>query len=265
MMDTSPKKISIWDILQKRYPSNQYALMQEVSDAAGMNRSRSADYVAVSLWPSRGLTITGIELKSHRSDWLNELKNPKKAENIFRFCDYWYLLTSNDTIAKLEEIPPTWGWMVIQGSKTIIKKEAPKLNPEPITRNFLTSMLKRASDRTEFVHISAIQDKIDQSVESAKIKAKQEYQYQITNYEKLKESLAEFEKHTGIRPDHLYFKHDGISQVIKFLLNKDNSEVLLNELKRYHSGAQQMEQTLSKVIEELFTGPVVGINHEPKE
>ena len=151
----------IWAILRKRFSESQYALMAEVSDAAGYSRSRSADFVAVGLWPSRGLSITGFELKSNRSDWLSELKKPQKAENIFQYCHYWYLLTDGETIAKLEEIPENWGWLNIVGEKTVIKKEAPKLSPKPASNHVLAAMLKRAASTDGFIRKSEVQNEID--------------------------------------------------------------------------------------------------------
>lgn len=163
----TPAKKSIFSLLQKRYPANEYALMKEVRDAAGFGASRSADYIAVNLWPSRGLSINGIEEKRFRSDWLSELKKPQKAENIFKYCDYFWLLTCDDSVAKLDEIPITWGWLSIKGEKIYVKKEAPQLQPIQLTRNFLCAMLKRAVDKTDFVHIDSIKDKIAEAKASA--------------------------------------------------------------------------------------------------
>lgn len=188
----------IWAILKKRYPAKEYALMAEVSDAAGFHRSRSADYIAVNLWPSRGLSINGIELKSFRSDWLNELKNPKKAENIFQYCDYFWLLTTDETIADISEVPASWGWLCIKGERIIVKKDAPKLSPTTISKHFLAAMLKRAQDKTNFVHIDSISDKI----EEAKLSVKGEREKYIERIEhKLKEltdSVNEFEQASGV-------------------------------------------------------------------
>lgn len=158
---------NLWSILRAKYPENEYVLMEEVSNAAGFNRSNSADYIAVNLWPSRGLAINGIELKSFRSDWLRELKKPDKAESIFQYCDYFWLLTTDETIAKLEEIPVTWGWMTVKGCKIKVLKDAPKLTPAQLSKGFLISMLRRAADKTSFVHKDSIEDKIKQHVEIA--------------------------------------------------------------------------------------------------
>jgi len=138
-------KPDVFGILRKRYPESEYALMQEVSNDAGFNRSRSADYIVMNLWPSRGLALLGFEQKASRSDWLSELKKPEKAESIFKYCDYWYLITTEEGIAKLEEIPETWGWVCIKGGKIHTMKDAPKLTPEPVSRGMLACCMFRVA------------------------------------------------------------------------------------------------------------------------
>ena len=70
------------DALRVKLPAGEYALMHEVRDAAGSQANRSIDVLAMSLWPSRGLYLTGIELKTDRGDWRRELRNPAKAESV---------------------------------------------------------------------------------------------------------------------------------------------------------------------------------------
>lgn len=208
---------NLYSIIRKRYPESEYALMCEVSDAAGFNRSRSADYIAVGLWPSRGLFINGIELKSFRSDWLSELKNPKKAENIFQYCDFFWLLTTDDTIAKIEEIPPTWGWLCVCGNKITVKKDAPKLTPVQLTRGFICAMLKRAVNKDNFVHVDSIQDKI----EKAKEEAVSNQTYQQKNNEKrlkeLQEQVTEFETASGIKITDRWHSNKKIGEAVRFI------------------------------------------------
>jgi hypothetical protein len=192
------KKVDVYSLLRKKYPSNEYCLMEEVSDAAGFSRSRSADYIAVNLWPSRGLSIIGIELKSFRSDWLSELKKPAKAENIFKYCDYFYLLTTDETIAKMDEIPASWGWLCIKGNCIKVMKDAPKQEPVPTTRHFITCMLKRAADKTNFIHRDSIQERIDAAKEEGKNIRGSENRFKIDEYDNLKKSVIEFETASGV-------------------------------------------------------------------
>lgn len=195
---------SIYELLCHHYPSDKYVLMAEVRNKAGNDASSSADYIAVSTWPSRGLTITGIELKRSRTDWLREKKDHGKAENIFRLCDYFWLLTAESAvgdIAKLEEIPETWGWMAVKGSKILTKKEAPRLSPQPIDRDFMVTMLKRASDKTQYVHRDAIETRIKEAHEHGK----SETAYSLKNIqqklESVRKGVSAFEVAAGIRLD----------------------------------------------------------------
>lgn len=130
MSEVKQKKLTPWEVLRFKFPAQEYVLIEEVSDASGFSRSRSLDYMLVNLWNSRGLAITGIEKKTNRGDWLKELKNPAKQENHFKYCDYFYLLTDKDGVAKIEEIPPNWGWYHINGSGILkTMKVAPQYLP----------------------------------------------------------------------------------------------------------------------------------------
>lgn len=224
--------------------------MAEVSDAAGFSRSRSADYVVVNLWPSRGLEIYGIELKSYRSDWLSELKKPDKAENVFKYCDRFYLLTTDDTIAKLEEIPASWGWMCIKGNRIFIKKEAPKLNPEHVSKSFLATMLKRAQSKDGFILRSEIQAEIDAAKELGKNHNATTIQHYEKTIKELTEKIKEFEQATGVDITHYYrwkTNPQKIGKAVK-LISENGIGELKEELLNLKTIA---EKTLGKISETL--------------
>ena len=130
--------------LRARFAAPEYAFLTEVGDSTGY-RSRSADGLAVSLWPSRGLTITGFEVKVSRADWLSELRNPEKAETICRFCDFWYLAVPDLRIVAAGELPPSWGLIVVGAARAAVQKEAPKLEPKELGRPFLAAVCRAAS------------------------------------------------------------------------------------------------------------------------
>jgi hypothetical protein len=131
--------------LRVRYPAASYALMFEVGNGTGHNTSRHADAVAMGLWPSRGLEVEGVEIKVSRQDWLNELKNPEKAEAVAKFCDRWWIAAPKGMV-KPDELPMTWGLLELDGDTLRQKVAAPKLDAVPLTRTFLAAMLRRASD-----------------------------------------------------------------------------------------------------------------------
>jgi hypothetical protein len=242
-------KKSIWELLQKRYPSNEYALMAEVSDAAGFSRSRSADYIAVGLWPSRGLAVNGIELKSFRSDWLSELKNPQKAENIFQYCDYFWLLTTDETIAKIEEIPPSWGWLCIKGEKVFVKKEAPKLTPVQLSKHFIVAMLKRACDKNKFVHIDSIEDRIKEAKERGKEENKRALEHTQKELKEYREMVSDFESKSGVRINR-WNDNKKIGEAVRFI-ESGGTDSVIEQLKKLETTAEIVLKRIKGALESL--------------
>lgn len=105
-----------------------------------------ADFIAIDKYASTQ-AMHGHEVKVSRSDWLTELRDPTKAERIKRHCDYWWLVVSDASIVRPEELPEGWGLMVKAGDKLRAKIKAPKLDPEPLTLDF-TAGLAAAVQRT---------------------------------------------------------------------------------------------------------------------
>lgn len=240
-----------YEILQGRFPAEQFALMEEVSDAAGFNRSRSADYVAVGLWPSRGLEINGIEKKASRSDWLNELKNHKKAENIFQYCDRFWLLTTDDNIAKIEEIPITWGWLTIKGGKIKTMKEAPKLEPKPISRHFMATMLKRASDKKLWVKKDSIQAEIRAAKESGRNEKARSEQFLQDELKEIRQAVHDFEVASGIQINR-YLGPKKLGEAVRFITD-GKADQFVNKLEQLQRTSELIHKQITNSLESLLT------------
>lgn len=145
-------------LLQSYYGGGEkHAVLFEVRDATGFAASRSIDAVTMSLWPSLGLELSGMEIKISRSDWLRELKEPAKASATFEYFDRWYLVAPRH-VANMDEIPGPWGWLAPEGDRLVTLKKAP-LNgePKPIDRKFLASMLRCGSKKDDALIEAAIQ------------------------------------------------------------------------------------------------------------
>lgn len=102
----------LFQLLRGRYPAESYALFSQVRNSIGFVRhARYADALALGLWQSRGLLLYGFEIKSTRSDWLRELKDPEKQElGVLQYCDHWYLVTDEKVVhlaQQLQEINKT--------------------------------------------------------------------------------------------------------------------------------------------------------------
>lgn len=145
----SGKPIKTSDIIAamaKRWCAPEYAIMWEVASETGVGARRRADAMIMSLWPSRGLELHGVEIKVSRSDWKREAADPTKAETIARFCDRWWVHTAPGIIPDISELPPAWGLREFDGKRWKTICEAKKTQAEPPSRAFLAAMLRRADE-----------------------------------------------------------------------------------------------------------------------
>lgn len=175
--------------LDAAYPPPAWAFIPQVRNGTGIGTGRTADAIAMSLWPSRGLEVIGYEVKVARADWLRELRNPEKAETIFGYCDRWYVIAPEGIIAR-GELPPTWGQKVFRAGRIETEVEAPKLIPVALDRIFVAAIMRR-------VHgVRPDRQEIDRAIKVA-IGAQRETD--LLELNRLKERVATFEKASGVK------------------------------------------------------------------
>ena len=153
----------VLNLLAQRYSvvsqgvSVRYAYAEHVRSHAGFDARRTADFIAMDLWPMKGLHLHGHEVKVSRSDWLTELRDPSKAEEFKRYMDRWWLVVSDRSIVKPGELPDGWGLMApdkhadnarpgvrTHGNLRVIRP-APILTPEPMPRTMFAALLRAVS------------------------------------------------------------------------------------------------------------------------
>lgn len=199
---------SLRKALRAQYPLPHYALLYEVASGMGKTLNGYADAMAMSLFPSRGLDIEGFEIKTDRRDWLKELKDPEKAEHVAKYCDRWWLVISQEGIAKPEEVPDGWGLYVMERDRLQVAKRPKKLKAVAPDRPFIGAMLRRANEMAERERERAVEaiDK-DEFVKKARAQAEKEAERRFDDdlkvatreHEALKREIAEFEDKSGIR------------------------------------------------------------------
>jgi hypothetical protein len=147
-MRTKVKTADIISAMALRWTSPEWAVMWEVANGTGSagGRRRYADAVMMSLWPSRGLTLEGVEIKVTRADWKREAADPSKAETIAAYCDKWWIHTGPNVIDDVSDVPGAWGWRVYDGKRWKTMREAEKTQAKPMDRTFLAALLRRADD-----------------------------------------------------------------------------------------------------------------------
>lgn len=189
---------TIYAALRARYCAPEYALFFEVANGTGSNIRRYADAAAMGLFPSRGLTLSGFEVKVSRQDWQRELQNPHKAEEgIFKYCDHWWIVAPNGVVAKAE-LPPTWG--LLEMNETGVLRQsvaAPNLDAAPLTRSFIAALLRRASEADQKIVDTLVRKKTEEweakfheRVEERAAQKTQDLKEQIGRIERIEQQIG---------------------------------------------------------------------------
>lgn len=245
--------LQVKEALKKKYESNEWALLFEVRNSTGHTRvERYADAIAMNLWPSRGLSVLGFEIKVSRGDWLNELKQPEKADPIIKYCDYFYLVVGDKNIIKGGELPDNWGLIVPFGeNKLKIKKEAPRLKPIPLDKRFIASMMRQAMNQLTME--PEIRKQVNKRSEVIRNDLKRYYDKQKietqTVIETMRGAITEFQEKTGINIYKRYSWSDIENQIeIVNFLKSGNIGDMIVRLKRIGVELQNITNGVNKLV-----------------
>lgn len=224
--------------LRAKYPGDAYAFMEQVGNATGFKCKRHCDALVMSLWPSRGLDIIGIEVKVRRSDWLKELETPEKADEIARYCDYWYLAVGDENIVQAGELPSTWGLLApTADGKLRCKVEAKKLEPIGLDRSFIAGVLRQATG--QLTDEAKMRAEYDRGVTAGSEAEKQHYKSMSGYYKKdlddLREVCAKFEKASGVSVRYAW-NAEKIGDAVRRVMNGCDAKVR-EDLSRLHTKA----------------------------
>lgn len=190
--------------LADRYcDSRQWFFLTQVRSSTG-SANRTADAMAFNMYGSTGYEILGFEIKVSRADFLSELKDMSKSDEIMSYCDKWYLVVPDASMVKDGELPKNWGLLVLKGGKLMQKVRAIPTRTTPMPDYFIASILRRSGDEVERIREQYIKrEDVAGEIEAAKKRGYEDgrgYNGKQTeeNLKRLREYVQEFEKASGI-------------------------------------------------------------------
>lgn len=206
--DEKHTEASLIEALRRKYGGSDYAFVAHVPNATGSAKSRTADGLAMSLWPSKGLLLNGFECKISRSDWLSELQDPTKACAFERYCHYWWIVAPA-SVVKIEEMPANWGWMSPSEGGLRVKKGATLNNsPEPIGYELIAGIFRACARQSpaEKEILAAYHRGRDDAYKEEKQRSKppqsdSEARANKMLLDTLKRDIEKFEKASGLQID----------------------------------------------------------------
>jgi hypothetical protein len=132
------------DSLERSFSSKAgYLLVREI--ALGARDGRRADAIALQLYESRGIHLHGFEVKVSRSDWLQELRDAAKADELVRSCQYFSVVAAAG-IVDPAELPEGWGLFEVRGATRQLHRvvaAARRDDPEPLSLVGNARLLRR--------------------------------------------------------------------------------------------------------------------------
>jgi len=247
------------EALRKRYAFPEWVLMEEVRDAAGFSGKRSADGIAMGMWPSRGLEIHGIEVKAYRGDWLRELKDPAKADVISSYCDRWWIVAAPNVV-NIDELPVAWGLLELRGQSLKALKEAPRNeNVRPLNRHFVAAMMRRVGQ----IDAEMVRRAVDAETARMRKQADEHVKYEV---ERRTKRLAEVEKHCagikqacGIDLMSYYVDTEKAGAAIRYALEA-------HDVTQGYTGLVTIAKQMSRLVEQIDAlGPLLPAKADDKK
>lgn len=254
---TTPRVI---EALRARYAPPAFALLTEVPDGTGTQKVRTADAIAMSLWPSRGLSLHGFEVKVSRGDWLKELAAPQKAERFWRYCDFWWLVLGDASIAKEVELPPTWGLLVPRGDRLHVAREATLLEPEPIGRPFLASLFRKVAESA--CSLEELEERLDAARREGEERHRSHVEFDLKQlrerHQELAKQVNDFQSSSGITIAHRWGPNaTQVGQAVRLVL--DGEKATKDSLRRLTDIRRQL-QHIGESITEVVDGHAAAID-----
>ena len=264
-MSEEIQKITAKDMenyLSQRYFNPEWVFLPQVRSSTG-SASRIADGMAFNMYQSTGYDIIGFEIKVSRSDWLSELKDMSKSNEIMSYCDKWYLVVPDASIVKDGELPKNWGLLVLKDGKLVQKVRPIPQTTTPMPLAFIASILRRSGDevakiRNQYIKKEDIAGEIEQArkrgYEDARGYNGKRTEEQLKN---LQEMVQEFEKATGISFNEWRGKEyvKSLGMYVKFAMDLSQSalnydiqhiESAISSLQRAIVDVKKIKNTLGK-------------------
>lgn len=237
-------------LLRKRYAAPAWALLQEVRNETGYARTvRTADALAMSLWPSRGLEVHGFEVKCSRGDLRKELDDPDKAREIMQYCDRWWLVLGHKDLIQPGELPPTWGLMAAQKNRLVAITEAPKLDSKPLGVGFVASILRNVTET--YVPRGELTNLVNEKYKEWQARDRDTDETKIlrTEIKALEESIRLFEEASGVNI-RVRWQIVQIGEAVRYVMHR-NFGMAKKQLEHLRAQAERIVESAAQEIETL--------------
>lgn len=252
-------------LLRARHEASAgWHVLEQVRNGTGWQKqTRTADAFAIQTFPSRGICAHGFEVKVARNDLVKELREPKKADAIQRWCSYWWLVVSSPELLADLVLPETWGVLVVKKGKLAVHRDAPKLEPEPWSPAFVAALVRAFQDgMVPKREVDDLRAQIHAEVEK-RVAERLPLEVQGAAYDteslrgelkQLKADVEKFEAASGVRITQ--WRWGDVGAAVQALMEMQNSRpVQLRALERDAQELLDRARAVREAVEKLHAEP----------
>jgi len=230
--------------VRKLFAGNSYTVLSQVRNGTGFSKQpRTADMLAISTWPSRGLYVAGIEIKVNKYDLQRELANAKKADEIARYCRLWYVAIPEGLDDNLI-IPDAWGVITVNAKLKARIVRSFTLKPVPMDDLLVCSILRNFAE--SHVNKSEVDDRVKIGIEE---RVKHLDSVRTHRLKNLEDGIQKFKEHSGIDlMNYGSFSYDteNIGAAIKLLTAMRNNPAM--ELEKAKSSLERGLRAIDEAL-----------------
>lgn len=251
---------AIYKLLQDRYAGPEWAYLMEVPDGTGQKKQRTADAIAIGLWYKNAGQFHGFEVKSSRSDWQKELQEPYKSQSWRNVVTSFWLVAGRG-VAKLQEVPPDWGFLEVatNGESLKIRKQPSHVDRPAVPLNVVGAMLRKGVDTIPHAAREKLRDvdgQVAKAYQNGRTVERGMHNGSVHRIEHLEAVIAEMGKVLGRSPE--YLKFDDLTVAIvraaqngKLSNIKSSMNVMLRRLEDIRESISGLDTKFAGMIEEF--------------
>jgi len=240
-------------LVRKRHNGPGWVVFSELANSTGGNVRGFADAFAVGIWPSRGYEAHVYEFKASREDLKRELDDPRKADNIGKYADYFWLTVTDEKLIETLVIPEHWGILTPRGSGDTavlrVVKKAPKQEAAPWTRGFVAAMVRHVHDK----HVTREEyNRVKEDAESElRKRIEREVSWEHVNttraHEELLKAVQDFYKESGIDILHARWTLGNVAGAVKLIVDAQRDPRFKAEFLRMAEAHERIAATAREV------------------
>ena len=233
------------ELLGRKVADEGFLTVPQVANGTGAIARRTADAILVQTWPSRGLSLTGVEYKRTLADWRRELRQGEKAEPVAAYCHFWLVLAPKGVVP-VDEIPTGWGLWEFDERDRLLRTKAPPIqnSVKDLDLGFLSAILRSAekknrNETTLAADRRALEAEFDKRIDEA-VKHRTRFQAD------LEKKVQAFEEASGIEIRRGW-QHEKLGEGLREYLK--NPDRFVDRLKMDRTDLERILTMLNQILE----------------